>query len=96
MQNAAKSERLELRLASSEKQAITEAAELIGLSASQFLLMQGLAAVRKVMRTHRPISIAREDFVRLLREDESAPESPLLDQAIRELERLEQKAKNTH
>jgi len=89
MQSLAKSERLELRLALIEKQTITEAAEFVGLSTSQFLLMQGLAAARKVMRSYRPLTVAREDFLRLMADDDGAPESPLLDEAIRELGRLE-------
>jgi uncharacterized protein (DUF1778 family) len=84
-----KQDRLDLRLPSEEKHLIAEAAALIGLPTSSFLVMHALAAARRVMETVKPIAVTRADYERILREDEPAPDARALTAAFRGLAKAE-------
>ena len=61
-----KDRRRELRLSSSDDDLITEAAGLLGLSVSEFLLGRAVADAETVVDAHRSIRLQQEAYDRFL------------------------------
>ena len=63
---AAKDHRRELRLSSSDDDLITEAAGLLGVSVSEFLLDRAVADAEAVVDAHRTVRLQQEGYDRFL------------------------------
>lgn len=75
-QNAARSERLEARISSQQKLLFVQAAELQGLSLTDFIVSAISDAANQVVREHEIISLTRRDQVAFA-EALLAPPQPL-------------------
>jgi uncharacterized protein (DUF1778 family) len=83
-----KSDRLNLRIAASERLLIERASQLEGLSISAFLLRESKAAAEKIVEREQVISVSLETHERLVSElERSAQVQPAL------LERLQRNRK---
>jgi uncharacterized protein (DUF1778 family) len=63
---ATKDQRRELRLSSTDDDLITEAAGLMGVSVSEFLLNRAVADAEAIVDAHRTIRLNQESFDRFL------------------------------
>jgi len=61
-----KDQRRELRLSSRDDDLITEAAGLLGLSVSEFLLDRAVADAEAIVESHRSITLSERPFERFL------------------------------
>ncbi len=61
-----KNQRRELRLSSSDDDLITEAAGLLGISVSEFLLSRAVADAEAVVDAHRSIRLQQTSYDRFL------------------------------
>jgi len=61
-----KDQRRELRLSSSDDDLITEAAGLLGLSVSEFLLGRAVADAEAIVAGHRSVRLTQESYDRFL------------------------------
>lgn len=61
-----KDHRRELRLSSSDDDLITEAAGLLGLSVSEFLLGRAVADAEAIVDAHRTVRLQQESYGRFL------------------------------
>jgi uncharacterized protein (DUF1778 family) len=77
-----KDHRRELRLSSSDDDLITEAAGLLGLSVSEFLLDRAVADAETVVDAHRSVRLQQDSYDRFLAALDSPPKpvSKLVDQ----------------
>jgi uncharacterized protein (DUF1778 family) len=62
----AKDQRRELRLSSSDDDLITEAAGLLGISVSEFLLVRAVADAEAIVEAHRTIRLQEAHYDRFL------------------------------
>jgi uncharacterized protein (DUF1778 family) len=80
----AKDQRRELRLSSSDDDLITEAAGLVGMSVSEFLLGRAVADAEAIVDAHRTIRLQEEDYDRFLAALDAPPQKlPKLREQIR-------------
>jgi uncharacterized protein (DUF1778 family) len=77
-----KDHRRELRLSSNDDDLITEAAGLLGLSVSEFLLGRAVADAEAIVDAHRSVRLHQESYDRFLAALDVPPEpvSKLVDQ----------------
>jgi uncharacterized protein (DUF1778 family) len=77
-----KDHRRELRLSSSDDDLITEAAGLLGLSVSEFLLDRAVANAETIVDAHRSVRLQQDSYDRFLAALDSPPKpvSKLVDQ----------------
>lgn len=77
-----KDHRRELRLSSSDDDLITEAAGLLGLSVSEFLLGRAVADAEAVVEAHRTVRLQQDSYDRFLRALDAPPKpvAKLVDQ----------------
>ena len=77
-----KDHRRELRLSSSDDDLITEAAGLLGMTVSEFLLGRAVADAEAIVDAHRSVRLQRESFDRFLAALDAPPKpvSKLVDQ----------------
>jgi uncharacterized protein (DUF1778 family) len=61
-----KDQRRELRLSSRDDDLITEAAGLLGVSVSEFLLDRAVADAETIVESHRSITLSESSFERFL------------------------------
>jgi uncharacterized protein (DUF1778 family) len=61
-----KDHRRELRLSSSDDDLITEAAGLLGMTVSEFLLGRAVAEAETIVDTHRSVRLQRASYDRFL------------------------------
>jgi uncharacterized protein (DUF1778 family) len=69
-----KDHRRELRLSSTDDDLITEAAGLIGLSVSEFLLGRAVADAEAIVDAHRSVRLNQEAYDRFLAALDAPPE----------------------
>jgi uncharacterized protein (DUF1778 family) len=79
---ATKDHRRELRLSSTDDDLITEAAGLLGLSVSEFLLGRAVADAEAIVGAHRSVRLQRDSFGRFLAALDAPPKpvTELVDQ----------------
>jgi uncharacterized protein (DUF1778 family) len=79
---AAKDHRRELRLSSTDDDLITEAAGLVGLSVSEFLLGRAVADAEAIVDAHRTVRLQQDSYDRFLVALDSPPKpvAKLVDQ----------------
>ena len=77
-----KDHRRKLRLSSSDDDLITEAAGLVGLSVSEFLLGRAVSDAEAIVETHRSVRLQQDSYDRFLTalDSPSKPVSKLVDQ----------------
>ena len=77
-----KDHRRELRLSSSDDDLITEAAGLLGLSVSEFLLGRAVADAEAIVDAHRTVRLQQDSYERFLMALDAPPKpvSKLVDQ----------------
>jgi uncharacterized protein (DUF1778 family) len=77
-----KDHRRELRLSSSDDDLITEAAGLLGMTVSEFLLGKAVADAETVVDAHRSVRLQRDSYDRFLAALDAPPKpvSKLVDQ----------------
>ena len=77
-----KDHRRELRLSSSDDDLITEAAGLLGLSVSEFLLGRAVSDAETIIEAHRTVRLQQESYDRFLAALDAPPRpvSTLVDQ----------------
>jgi len=77
-----KDRRRELRLSSSDDDLITEAAGLLGLSVSEFLLGRAVADAEAIVDAHRTVRLQQDSYDRFLRALDTPPKpvAKLVDQ----------------
>jgi uncharacterized protein (DUF1778 family) len=69
-----KDHRRELRLSSTDDDLITEAAGLLGLSVSEFLLDRAVADAEAIVDAHRSVRLKQESYDRFLAALDAPPE----------------------
>lgn len=69
-----KDHRRELRLSSSDDDLITEAAGLIGLSVSEFLLNRAVADAEAIVEAHRTVRLQEDAYQRFLAALDAPPQ----------------------
>jgi uncharacterized protein (DUF1778 family) len=77
-----KDHRRELRLSSSDDDLITEAAGLLGLSVSEFLLNRAIADAEVIVEAHRTVRLHEDAYGRFLAalDAPARPDDQLVDQ----------------
>jgi uncharacterized protein (DUF1778 family) len=77
-----KDHRRELRLSSSDDDLITEAAGLLGLSVSEFLLGRAVADAEAIVDAHRTVRLQEDSYERFLMALDAPPQpvAKLVDQ----------------
>lgn len=77
-----KDHRRELRLSSSDDDLITEAAGLLGLSVSEFLLNRAVADAEAIVEAHRTVRLREDSYERFLAalDEPAQPVGQLVDQ----------------
>lgn len=79
---AAKDQRRELRLSSTDDDLITEAAGLLGVSVSEFLLSRAVSDAEAIVDAHRSVHLQQNSYDRFLAALDAPPKPvpQLLDQ----------------
>jgi uncharacterized protein (DUF1778 family) len=79
---ATKDQRRELRLSADDDELITEAAGLLGVSVSEFLLERAVADAEAIVEAHRTVRLNQDSYRRFLAALDApiAPLGPLIEQ----------------